>query len=195
MFLQFGESELPFLVLLLAHIVDDHSFAVLLIKASHVSFVVMVGEHLRSFGAVVERLSDGLAHPIYLFGKLIMGGLKQDHCHPSNSSFFISSAGCSSYSSYYYSSYYSDSTTSPCLPRNHSFPDIFTSAPSFTFTFSTLCLKSNSFFQARKFSGVTGVKAANLGLSKISTVFAMMASSSWVALPSTRYSCIQFLVS
>lgn len=93
-----------------------------------------------------------------------MGGLKQDHCHPSKSSFFTSSAGSTSYSYYYYSYSDSDSTTSPCLPRNHYFPEIFTSAPYLAFTFSTLCLRSNSFFQARKFSGVTGVKAANLGL-------------------------------
>lgn len=76
MSLQFGESELPFLVLLFAHIVDDYSFALLLCGALHVVMIVVIGEHLRAVAGVFECLGGGLAHPIYLFGKLFYGWIK-----------------------------------------------------------------------------------------------------------------------
>ena len=72
MSLQFGESELPFLVLLFAHIVDDYSFALLLGDALQVLMVVVIGEDLRVVVMVIEGLGGGLAHPIYLFGKLFL---------------------------------------------------------------------------------------------------------------------------
>jgi uncharacterized membrane protein len=75
----------------------------------------------------------------------------------------------SSYSSSYSSS---DSTISSWAPINHYLPVTFTSF-SFTYFFTTLFLASNYFFQALKLSTVTGVNAANLGLSKTSIFFSI----------------------